>query len=132
MGYDIVRDPMYKYSQSTQDNFFKIPCLAFIFMWYTVNPDAQDFAKRRYDMNPAPEYAEKMKKVLQMLSEEAYKNLKEHSQHTIPQSVEVADSYEAQCEITQKFIPKAPIEHEMQLHDKLGLRRPFKFQADYT
>ena len=76
VGYEIVRNPMYKYSQASQDAFFKVPCLAFIFMWYAANPDAQEFAHKRYMMNPAPEYAEKMKKVVQQLNEDAFQMLR--------------------------------------------------------
>ena len=128
---------MYKYSQASQDAFFKVPCLAFIFMWYAANPDAQEFAHKRYMMNPAPEYAEKMKKVVQQLNEDAFQMLRQTTaladpKHTILQTVEVTESAEAQLEITQRYIPKEPIEHELQLHDKLGLRRPFKTQEEYT
>ena len=136
-SYDIIRDPMYKYSQTSQDNFFKVPCLAFIFMWYATNPDAQDFSQKRYVLNPNPEYAEKMKKVIQQLNLEAYRSLRVQTagidpEFTILKTVEVADSKEAQDIIVKRYIPTEPIEHELQLHDKMGLRRPFKTQEEYV
>lgn len=37
ISFDLIRDPMYKYSKKVQDKFFENPVLAFIFVWFAKN-----------------------------------------------------------------------------------------------
>lgn len=34
LSYDVIRDPMYKYSKQAQDTFLQIPVLAFLIAWF--------------------------------------------------------------------------------------------------
>ena len=47
VSFEVVREPMYKYSKQAQERFFEHPAFAFLFLWFGSNPDALAFADQK-------------------------------------------------------------------------------------
>ena len=48
IDFDVVRDPMYKYSKNSQDKFFNFPAYSFLFAYFTRLPEARDFCMQKF------------------------------------------------------------------------------------
>ena len=58
--FDIVRDPMYKYSKTSVEKFLENPIFQFITVFFTQNKEAVKFSESKYRENSDREYPEKM------------------------------------------------------------------------
>ena len=47
VSFEVVREPMYKYSKQAQERFFEHPAFAFLFLWFGSNPDSLAFANQK-------------------------------------------------------------------------------------
>ena len=60
IDFDIVREPMYKYSRNAQDKFFDYATFAFLFAWFEANPQARIFSSEKFAENENPDYPKRM------------------------------------------------------------------------
>ena len=118
----VVRDPMYKYSRFAQNDFFKRPSLAFLFLWYANSPKAINFTFEKYNTNPDPSYFQKMIEQIAYLAHEAYKYLQLASSAT-ESDVSHSDKEYAQTlqsylfsKHMESFTPKRDETSSKQLH----------------
>ena len=60
VSFEVVREPMYKYSKQAQERFFEHPTFAFLFLWFGSNPEALAFANQKNSENTDPRYPTRM------------------------------------------------------------------------
>ena len=60
ISFDIIRDPMYKYSRVAQENYLNVPVLAFILAWFCRNSNGRQFAQHKCAENQNADFCEKM------------------------------------------------------------------------
>ena len=60
IDFEIIRQPMYKYSQAAQNKFFDYPTFAFLFAWFQAKPSAQSFSQEKFAENESANYPERM------------------------------------------------------------------------
>ena len=65
--FSIVREPMYKYSRQAQEKFFSYPTYAFLFAWFSQQPNAQEFCSQKFSENQDDRYPQRMtQEILQL------------------------------------------------------------------
>jgi len=69
--FSVVRDPMYKYSKQSQDNFFSLSTFAFLFAWFETNPEGMKFAKEKFSENSDERHHLRMSTEVEQLGVEA-------------------------------------------------------------
>lgn len=60
VDFSIVREPMYKYSRVAQEKIFSYPAYTFLFAWFALRPEAQDFSMKKFNENKDERYPERM------------------------------------------------------------------------
>lgn len=60
IDFELVRDPMYKYSHQAQEKFFNFATFAFLFAWFAADPAAQSFSEKKFAENENPDYPMRM------------------------------------------------------------------------
>ena len=60
ISFDVIRDPMYKYSRVAQENYLSVPVLAFILAWFCKNTNGRQFAQHKCAENQNTDYCEKI------------------------------------------------------------------------
>ena len=71
VNFSVVRDPMYKYSKQSQDNFFNLSTYAFLFAWFETHPEGMKFAKEKFSENSDERHHLRMNNEVELLGAEA-------------------------------------------------------------
>lgn len=85
VDFSIVREPMYKYSKNAQEAFFQISTFAFLFVWFTNDAGAKNFAREKFNENPSKTYPSRMEHEISVLGADAAKALRKAAS-TLPGS----------------------------------------------
>lgn len=56
--YSVIRDPLYKYSNSAKETFFNVPVLTFLFAWFCQAEQAQVFMMERGEESTATDFGQ--------------------------------------------------------------------------
>lgn len=56
LEYSVIRDPLYKYSNSAKETFFSVPVLTFLFAWFCQADQAQVFMMERGEESTATDF----------------------------------------------------------------------------
>jgi hypothetical protein len=71
LDFSLVRDTMYKYSKKAQDRFFRIPCLAFLFLAFANSQDGLNFIHKKFYEEKGEDYLKRMNAEMGELRQDA-------------------------------------------------------------
>lgn len=74
--YEIVRDPMYLYSQRSQDKFFEQAEFAFLFAFFARNEHSRNYYLQKLGEKEDEEQAARMVQEIELLSDKAVEHLR--------------------------------------------------------
>ena len=83
--YEIVRDPMYLYSQRSQDKFFEQAEFAFLFAFFARNEHARNFCLEKFNKDGDADHTTRMVEEIKFLEDQAIDHLR-NSNHVLKEA----------------------------------------------
>jgi hypothetical protein len=75
IDFDVIRDPMYKFSRVAQRNYLAIPVLSFLLAWFSRCSPGKQFVADKCAENANSDYEQKLTTEIKEIGQEAMETL---------------------------------------------------------